>query len=57
VEKWQQFHLDMKEIGSWLSDAEHRLQNTLNNDGTLDEGSAKHLQQVRHHLATSQSPS
>ena len=46
VEKWQQFHCDMKEIGSWLSDAESRLQGTVNNDGTLNETLAKDLQQA-----------
>ena len=51
VEKWQQFHCDMKEIGSWLSDAESRLQGTVNNDGTLNETLAKDLQQANSYFS------
>ena len=47
MERWGQFHCDLKDLTSWLTEAEVKLQDSKNANGELDEDRAKAYQKVK----------
>ncbi|XP_077976931.1 dystrophin-like isoform X2 [Glandiceps talaboti] len=46
LEQWRQFHCDMKDLASWLSEAEELIQQTMTSSGELDYDRAKAKQKT-----------
>ena len=46
VEKWGQFHCDLKDLSQWLTDTETLLSESIGPDGQVDLESARQHQQV-----------
>ena len=46
MEQWRKFHCDMKDLGSWLSEAETKLHETRNANGDLIVSVARTVQKV-----------
>ncbi len=46
VEQWRKFHCDMKDLSSWLSEAENKLTDTRNQNGDLLVSAARNVQKV-----------
>ena len=47
MEQWRKFHCDMKDLGSWLVEAETKLHETRNANGDLILSVARTVQKVR----------
>ena len=47
MEQWRKFHCDMKDLGSWLAEAETKLHETRNANGDLILSVARTVQKVR----------
>ena len=50
MEQWRKFHCDMKDLGSWLAEAETKLHETRNANGDLILSVARTIQKVRFNL-------
>lgn len=46
MEQWRKFHCDMKDLGSWLAEAETKLHETRNANGDLILSVARTVQKV-----------
>ena len=46
MDQWRQFHCDMKDLHSWLAEAEQKLADSTNANGDLNVDMAKACQKV-----------
>ena len=46
MEQWRKFHCDMKDLSSWLTEAETKLHETRNANGDLIVSVARTVQKV-----------